>query len=47
MTSYKVNFKRFVRNILDKELSEISKVDEFFEVSLAPFTAKMAHDLFL
>ena len=37
MTSYKVNFKRFVKTVLEKDLVELSKRNETFEATLEPF----------
>ena len=47
MTSYKVNFKRFVRTVLEKDLMELSKQDDFFAALLSPFTASTSHEYFL
>lgn len=47
MTSYKVNFKRFVKTVLEKDLVEISEYDDFYAASLAPFTSQTSLALFL
>jgi hypothetical protein len=37
MTSYKVNFKRFVKKVLERDLVELSKMNETNEAILRPF----------
>ena len=47
MTSYKVNFKRFVKKVLERDLVEISKMNESNEAILHPFINHNAIQSFL
>lgn len=47
MTTYKVNFKRFVRTVLEKDLVELSRTSDVINASLYPFLTKSAISTFL
>ena len=38
MTAYKVNFKKFVSKVLEKDLPDISLMDEGIGIHLSKFT---------
>jgi hypothetical protein len=46
MKSYKVNFKRFIRSILQIDLPALFKTDPGLSASLGHFTAKGSIDAF-
>ncbi len=47
MTSYKVNFKRFVRKVLEKDLVLLSKYNETLAATLEPFINPTSIQTFL
>jgi hypothetical protein len=47
MTSYKVNFKRFVKKVLERDLVELSKMNENNEAILQHFVNKNSVQAFM
>jgi len=47
MSAYKVNFKRFVSDILEQELPSLSKLDDAIGLTMAKFMSKHSIEMFL